>query len=141
MAATVLARLTKLTGREDLFEKTDRTLRLFSGVMKQSPMAAAQMMIALAIHQGPTREIVLVGDPASTDVQDGLTILRDRFIPDKVVALRWPAEPDDEIGPIELLAGKKELGPGLTTYICENFTCQEPIQGIQALRNVLDDAV
>lgn len=141
MAATVLARLTKLTGREDLFEKTDRTLRLFSGVMKQSPMAAAQMMIALAIHQGPTREIVLVGDPASTDVQDGLAILRDRFIPDKVVALRWPAEPDDEIGPIELLAGKKELGPGLTTYICENFTCQEPIQGIQALRNVLDDAV
>ncbi|MBX9654179.1 thioredoxin domain-containing protein [bacterium] len=141
MAATALARLTKLTGREDLFEKTDRTLRLFSGVMKQSPMAAAQMMIALSIHQGPTREIVLVGDPHSNDVQDGLAILRNRFIPDKVVALRRPGVSEEEIGSIALLAGKKESGSGLTTYICENFTCQEPLQGAQALGNVLDDAL
>lgn len=141
MAATALARLAKFTGRADLREKTERTLRLFSGVMKQSPMAAAQMMIALSIYQGPTREIVLVGDPRSSEVQEGLAILRDRFIPDKVVALRRPGTSEVDIGPIELLVGKKESGAGLTTYICENFTCQEPLHGPLALGNVLDDAI
>ena len=141
MAATVLARLGKFTGRTDILEKVDKTLLLFSGVMKQSPMAAAQMMIALSLHQGPTREIVFVGDPSSREVADAYSLLRSVFIPDKVVALRPAGMAESEIGPIELLAGKSENGPGLTTYICQNFACQAPIHGLEPLKVALTGAL
>jgi hypothetical protein len=37
---------------------------------------------------------------------------------------------------VPLLAGKTSQG-AVTTYICQNFTCQAPLVGVEALRNKL----
>ncbi|HEX5272215.1 MAG TPA: thioredoxin domain-containing protein, partial [Gemmataceae bacterium] len=67
MAVTGLLRLAKLTGRADLREKAERTLRLFRGVMEESVMAAAQMLIAYDFDLGPVKEVAVVGDPAGDE--------------------------------------------------------------------------
>src|SRR5262249_7902318 len=46
MAVTALLRLAKLTGRDDLRERAEKTLRLFSGVLTGTPRVAGQMLIA-----------------------------------------------------------------------------------------------
>src|SRR5262249_37819070 len=88
MAVTALLRLGKLTGRADLLEKAETTLRLFAGLMTTTPLAAGQMLVALDFYLGPVEEFAIVGDPACEQTQRALRAVRTAFRPNKVVALR-----------------------------------------------------
>src|SRR5207344_2486901 len=72
MAVTGLLRLARLTGDADLFDKAERTLKLFRGLMARSPTAAGQMLNALDFYLGPMQEIAVVGDSANSEVIDVL---------------------------------------------------------------------
>ena len=58
--------------------------------MSQSPSAMGQMILALDMLQGPTPEIVLLGDAAGAAIRVVLDDLRSRYLPNKVVACRGP---------------------------------------------------
>ena len=128
MAVTGLLRLAKLTGDSDLLGRCEQTLQLFRGLMGRSPMAAGQMLNALDFYLGPVREIAVVGAAANPEVIEVLRLLRRPFRPHQVVA--WQA---DSEGKLALLKDRGPLG-GVTTYVCESFTCQAPIVGAKALR-------
>jgi uncharacterized protein YyaL (SSP411 family) len=137
MAVTALLRLAKLTGRLDLMEKAEATLKLFRGLMAQSPTAAGQMLVALDFFLGPVQEFAVVGDPAAEETQQVLRAIRTGFRPDKVVALRpaaGAAARAEELLPV--LEGKNPLG-AVTTYVCQNFTCQAPLVGVMAVEEEL----
>ncbi|MFN4260433.1 MAG: thioredoxin domain-containing protein [Gemmataceae bacterium] len=135
MAVMGLLRLAKLTGRLDLLEKAEATLRGCAGLMASSPLAAGQMLMALDFHLGPVREFAVVGDADAEETREALRLIRAGFQPHKVLALKSGDHADaDELLP--LLAGKTSAGP-VTTYICQNFTCQEPVVGVAALRAAL----
>ncbi len=126
-----LLRLAKLTGRADLREKAERTLRLFRGIMEASAMAAAQMLIAYDFDLGPVKEFAVVGDPAAEETRRVLRAVRGGFRPHKVVALKGPGD-DGTDAVLPLLAGKTAAG-AVTTYVCENFTCAAPLVGAAAV--------
>lgn len=131
MAVMVLLRLGKLTGRVDLLEKAEATLRLFAGLMTNSPLAAGQMLLALDFFLGPVEEFAVLGDPDAEETRRVLRALRCTFRPSKVVALRAPqVEANDELLP--LLRGKTSKG-AVTTYLCQNFVCQAPLVGAEAV--------
>jgi len=133
MAALVLLRLGKLTGRNDLAEARLGTLRSAAALMQQSPLAAGQMLLALDFQSGPTPEIVIIGDPAAAETAAALAGLRHRFIPNKVLACRRPSEVAKNCSALEpLFAGKTGAGIQPAVYICENFACQAPIAGREA---------
>ncbi len=137
LAVLALLRLHKLTGRVDLFEKAQATLRLFHGLMAEAPYVAGQMLIALDFYLGPVREFAVVGDPAAEDTRRVLRAIFGKFRPNKVVALKSGREGDragEDV--LELLAGKP-AGPRVTTYICQNFACQEPLIGAEAAEAAL----
>jgi uncharacterized protein YyaL (SSP411 family) len=137
MAVTALLRLGKLTGRMDLIEKAAATLRLFRGLMTAAPMAAGQMLAALDFHLGPVQEFAVVGAPAAAATQRVLRAIHTGFRPNKVVALRPAAGAVEELEALlPLLAGKTAQGD-VTTYICENFTCQAPLVGAEAVAAAL----
>jgi uncharacterized protein YyaL (SSP411 family) len=137
MAVMALLRLAKLTGRMDLMEKAAATLRLFRGLMTAMPMAAGQMLMALDFYLGPVQEFAVVGDLAGEETRRVLRAVRTGFRPNKVVALRPSAEPAEELEELlPLLAGKTGQG-AVTTYVCENFTCQAPLVGAEAAEAAL----
>jgi uncharacterized protein YyaL (SSP411 family) len=138
MAVTALLRLAKLTGRADLRDKAERTLRLFRGLMEASPMAAAQMLIAYDFDLGPVKEFAVVGDPAADQTRQVLRMIRSGFRPHKVLALTSPADAGAD-AVVPLLAGKTAAG-GVTTYICENFTCAAPLVGAAAVEAALRES-
>ena len=129
MAATSLLRLAKLTGRSDFLEAAEGTLKSALGLMQESPTAAGQMLLALDMYLGPTPEIVILGDPQTAPTTDVLADLRRRFIPNKLVACRTAVLPSDTSPLTALFAGKEPLGEPPTVFICENFTCQQPVTG------------
>jgi uncharacterized protein len=129
MAVSALLRLAKLTGDADLDDKARRTLQLFRGLMSRSPTAAGQMLCALDFHLGPVQEIAVIGEASDPEVVEVLRLLRQPFRPHQVLA--WTPDGDDEL---PLLKGRVAKG-AVTTYVCENFACQAPIVGVQALRD------
>ena len=127
----------------DLQDKAETTLRLYRGLLGSHPLAAGQMLIALDFHLGPVQEIAIVGDPAAEDTRRVLRIIRGSFQPNRVVALKAPTSPQDQQGTdksleemLPLLAGKTAQGP-VTMYLCQNFTCQAPLVGVQAIETAL----
>jgi uncharacterized protein YyaL (SSP411 family) len=138
MAVTALLRLAKLSGRTELLEKAEATLRAYAGLLASHPLAAGQMLVALDFYLGPVREIAVVGDPSAEERRRVLRAVRGGFRPNQVVACK-PAVGDaraDEL--IPLLAGKTSVG-GVMTYVCENFTCQAPLVGAEAVEAALKD--
>ncbi len=135
MAVTGLLRLVKLTGRADLREKAEQTLRLFGGLMTAAPAAVAQMLVALDFHLGPVKEFAVVGKLADPETRRVLRAINTGFRPNKVVALKEEARPGAE-GVVVLLSDKP-APDGVTTYVCENFTCQAPLAGAAAVEKAL----
>ncbi len=137
MAVTALLRLAKLTGRADLQDMADRTLTLFGALMRGAPMAAGQMLIALDFELGPVREFAVVGDPVNAETKQVLRLIRQAFRPHKVVCgKRGVVTQEDVEKMVPLLANRSAQGV-VTTYICENQTCQAPLVGARALEAVL----
>jgi len=67
-----------------------------------------------------------------------LRAIRRGFRPNAVVALKAPAMDAKTEKPIPLLAGKTGRG-AVTTYICENFACQAPLVGAEAVEKTLQE--
>ena len=134
-AATALLRLAKLTGRAELREKAEATLRLYAGLMQEHPTAMGQMLIALDFQLGPVNEYAVAGDPSAEDTRRILRAIRGRFEPDRVVALR-PAAGDARDDLLPLLADKATQGRA-TLYVCRDFACQAPLVGAEAVEAAL----
>lgn len=138
MAVTALLRLGKLTGRRYLEDKAVRTLRLFRNQIEAAPLAFGQMLIALDFHLGPVDEIAVVGAGSRADTREVLSIIRHGFRPNKVVAyLNTELSSDEQrrvVGLIPLLAGKSAVDEQVTTYVCRDFTCSQPLVGLEPLR-------
>jgi uncharacterized protein YyaL (SSP411 family) len=138
MAVTALLRLVKLTGRADLQEKAEATLRLYRGLLASHPLAAGQMLVALDFYLGPVKEFAVVGDPFAEDTHRALRAIRGGFRPNSVVALKPTAgEPAGLEKLLPLLADKAAVGGKVTTYVCANFTCQAPLVGAETVEAAL----
>src|SRR5262249_54142639 len=126
LAATVLVRLGKLTGRTNYLQAAEQTFQMASALMERAPTASGQMLLALAMYFGPTPEIVLLGDPTGSDTAAVLSGLRHTFIPNRVVALRSGGESSGSSALVPLFEGRGNGAEQPTMFVCENFACQAP---------------
>jgi uncharacterized protein YyaL (SSP411 family) len=134
LAATALVRLGKLTGNENYLTAAEKTIRAAAGLLGQSPTAAGQMLIALDMLLGPTPEIVILGEKDSTSTTALRTALNHRYLPNKVVALRSPSS--NATGSLDPLFKGKQAAKDATVFICQNFSCQAPVEGAAALQAI-----
>jgi uncharacterized protein len=127
MAVTGLLRLAKLTGRDDLSQKAERTLQLYGGVMAEHPSAVGQMLVALDFYLGPVQEIAVVGKSTDAETNQALRMIRHRFAPTQVVAAQFLDE--NTAANIPLLRDRSAVDDKVTVYVCANFACQAPLVG------------
>ncbi|MBA4018093.1 MAG: thioredoxin domain-containing protein [Pirellula sp.] len=134
MALAVLVRLGKLTGIEKYVAAAERGLKSLGDLFERAPTAVGQSMLALDLWLGPTQELVVAApDAASRD--EVLRILRRQFRPHQVVAAVPNTGKSELLA--GLLAGKQPVAGKPALYICENFTCQAPIVGLEAITKEL----
>jgi uncharacterized protein YyaL (SSP411 family) len=140
--------LGKLTGQQGYLEAAAKTMSQAADLMRRAPGATGQMLMAVDFHLGPTYEMVLAGDRANSATATVLADLQRRFLPNKVLALptvsntskRSNTNPTDKKGLLaDLLVGKTAIGDSPTLYICEGFTCQQPLQGEEEISHALDE--
>jgi uncharacterized protein YyaL (SSP411 family) len=142
MAALALLRLSHLTASPDLEERAVSTLTQWRLLMAELPLAAGQMLVALDFWLGPVEEFGVVADRSNPDRAEALRLIARPFRPRKVVALRDTQAPAADLAAAEKaipwLAGKSAPPGDVATYICQRFTCQAPLIGLEALRKQLD---
>ncbi|MCS6866345.1 MAG: thioredoxin domain-containing protein [Gemmataceae bacterium] len=133
MAVMALLRLAALTGRRDLAEPAERTLRAYRDTMAEHPAASGQMLIALDFFLGPIQQVAIVGTRHEEATERIVAFLQQRFHPHRVLAFHDPAS-----GPLpkelaQLFEGKTMANNACTVYLCENFKCQAPLVGAEAV--------
>ena len=142
MAALALLRLAALTGRARYREQAEQTLRLFGGLMGQSPAACCQMTAALDLSREGALEIAVIGSIG--DRRPLLEVVHGAFLPNKVVAGWEPRltapeassqSPEDLIDLLPLLQGRLEHAPGqAVAFVCRDSVCSAPIDDAARLR-------
>jgi uncharacterized protein YyaL (SSP411 family) len=116
MLASVLLRLARIYGDDELERRAVGVFRLVHGAATRVPSAFGHSLTALDLHFSPPREIAIVGPVDSAVARAAL----EPFQPNTVVAVG----PSDEV---PLLEGKTLVNGKPAVYVCERFACQTPV--------------
>jgi hypothetical protein len=131
MLASVLLRLSRLFGDDELERFAVGVFRLSRGLAERAPSAVGHLLCALDLHFSPPRELAFVGsdDALREAAFEG-------FSPNTVYA--FAAGPDDPaIERVPLLTGKTLVDGRPAVYVCESFACKAPVTEPEALREAL----
>jgi uncharacterized protein len=139
MAATALIRLGALTGRDDLTQAGRNALESVQGVLERQPAAAGQSLIALDFLLGSIREFAVIAGSDPAEFRAVLEMITTPFQPHKVVAPGTPEQAAALGENFPLLANRPVRNGKTTTYVCEHFTCREPVVGLAGVEAALAD--
>ena len=135
MAATVLLKLSLVTGDGDLERRAMESLRAMRELMERYPTGAGQWLCALDFYVSSPKEIAIVGEPGASDTSGLLREVFRSYIPNRVLVGRGPM--DDTIVGLPLAEGRPMLGGKPTAYVCRNYTCESPVNAPEALAKQL----
>ena len=140
MAAHALLRLGTLCSRTDFQDVAVETLQLIAPLAARYATAAGQALQAVDFLVGPAIEVAVVEGNKPEENAEVLRILRQRFLPNKVLARRSAGDSDEALSPAlqPLLKGRTARDGAATIYICRQGTCGLPLRGPAALQQALD---
>ncbi|HVS05578.1 MAG TPA: thioredoxin domain-containing protein [Candidatus Dormibacteraeota bacterium] len=120
LAVDVLLRAGMLLGEPSWVDIARATLERLAPTAAKAPLAFGRLLAALDFHLARTVELAVIGEPADPQTRRLLEVMRERFLPNRLVAVA-PGE-----SAIPLLADRRALDGKATAYLCEGFVCQAP---------------
>jgi len=130
-----LLKLAVLLGKLEYRERAEQMLQHVAQMLPQYPSAFGYWLQAADFFFGPVLEIAVIGKQAQRDIL--LQAIRTRFLPNKVIAVA--EEVDEKLGQtIPLLKGKTTRENKATLYLCENYSCREPVSTLAETEKLLD---
>jgi len=134
VAAWNLLHLSRLTGAEDFNDLSYRQLRSFAGAAGRAPHSCTFYLCALDYYLGPAQEIVVAGRMDDQETQKLLDVLRSAYLPQATVILYQEGNEGERIAALAPhAADKKPVGGRAAVYICENYSCRQPVTSPQEL--------
>ena len=125
VAAEALARLSFYFDNQDLRSAAERAVSAHGKLIQHAPGAFCKSLeVVEFLLEGPT-ELALVGRAGQEDFEALLKALNEPYLPNSIVAIREPDEPEDAVLP--LLRGKSAVEGKATLYVCRGFTCESPV--------------
>jgi uncharacterized protein len=137
VAVEALQRLAVIFDDAGFAEKAAQVLDSLWETMVQYPTGFGRILCALDFSLATPQEVALVGSRDGVDTAALLAILRGRFRPNTVVALREPDAPEDTQP--ALLRERTQIDGRATAYVCERYTCKLPVTTPEALAEQLND--
>lgn len=133
LAAVNLMRLYLLSGRKKYHDAASRIFQLALPLLESSPQALLRLLSAIDLDQNtPPQIIVATHELASSEARRLLLPAQRAPHANRVLAL---AAPDALPGKI---AAYKALDDLPTLYLCQNFTCQAPVNEAEEIIQILN---
>jgi len=135
LAASALLQLSAYSGNGEWRSLADEMLSKMAGIAIKFPTSFGQWLSALDFAIGPTREVAILGDMESLQYQNLRDSLWDGYQPRLVAALsQFPPKAESP----HLLLDRHLLGNQPTAFVCQNFTCQLPVNDPTELQKQLE---
>jgi hypothetical protein len=131
VAADLLLRLGYLLGRDAFTERGGAILTHHAAVLNKAPGAFLYLLAAGDRMLRPGPEFAVIGPPDREDTQELVRAVYRYFVPDKTVAGGLSSE--TERSHIPLLKDRAMLDDQATVYVCERFTCKQPVTSPEEL--------
>ena len=126
VAAEVLLRIGLLTDNADYQRRAATILRLTAAAAGRYPSGFGRLLCALDFHLGQPKEIAIIGSPESDDTRALQKEVWQTYLPNKVVAMSAPGDTAaSQLSP--LLRDRQQVDGQATAYVCEFFTCKQPV--------------
>jgi uncharacterized protein YyaL (SSP411 family) len=132
VAATVLLKLSLLTGNGGYWQVAERSVATMGKFMGQYPSGFAQWLNATSFILAEPREVALVG--SQEELGPLLAVLRTGYRPFQVLAAGDGG--GDDLVP--LLENRSRIDGKGTAYVCRQFACQTPVTSPDELSRQLE---
>ncbi len=137
VAALNLLRLGRMTGNPGFEKQADLLMRSFSKQVAVLPVAFTHFLQALDFALGPAREILIAGDISSSGTKEMIDTVHRLYCPNRVLMLKESGKRGEDLAEIAPFTGPISSGGGPAAYICENFSCRNPVGSASELESVL----
>ncbi|MBL7077029.1 MAG: thioredoxin domain-containing protein [Kiritimatiellae bacterium] len=127
IAMTALFRLYRLTGNAELRDRAEVIQNAMAPLADKHPRSFAYALIAMEFMTSSPRELVVVGALDHPTAQAFLRAIRSRFLPNAVLVAGSGSVPADDEADLPLLRGRTPVDGQPALYVCEGFTCRQPI--------------
>jgi uncharacterized protein YyaL (SSP411 family) len=134
VAAAVLLRLAILTDNKRYRDVAQAVFGEIADAARRYPSGFGYALSAIDFSLSSPKEVAIVGKDAA-DIQPLLQEVWRKYLPNKVVA---PGFVDETAGSIPLLENRPLLDGRATAYVCQNYTCRQPVNNIKSLAAELD---
>jgi uncharacterized protein YyaL (SSP411 family) len=137
VAAEALLRLSVLTGNENYRRRAVNVLRLVRDAVERHPSAFGYALGAFDFHLSTPKEVVLVTGEDEGNAQRLRREVWGRYLPNKVVA-ETPGVDAAAAELVPLLRERNAAGGRATAYVCESYTCLQPVNTPEELAAQLE---
>ncbi|MDX6693813.1 MAG: uncharacterized protein QOF02_1416 [Blastocatellia bacterium] len=138
VAAEVLLKLAVLTGNEDYSRRAVNIFRLLRASLTRYPTAFGRLLAALDFHLSSPKEIAIIGPRGDAQTQALVREVWKEYLPNKVLA--QADEHETRAAEIVPLLRERSMTRGTATaFVCENYTCQQPVTTAEELAAQLRD--
>jgi hypothetical protein len=137
IAAMNFLRLSSYTGEHIYFDRAEQTLKLFREQMDRNPYGTSSLLGALDFYLSKPKEIVLVGLRTDAAMNELLSKIHGRYLPNKTLVVVSEKTVGGSIGVPAPAKGKTAIDGKPTAYVCHNYTCSQPVTEWEALDKLL----
>lgn len=126
VAAEVVLRLALLTNEQHYRDLAVRIFRLISQPVRRYPSGFGYALSAIDLHLSSPKEIVILSESGSEPPHSLLREVWQRYLPNKIV-VQAAFGSETGLNRIPLLTNRTLIGNLPTAYVCENYTCKQPV--------------
>jgi uncharacterized protein YyaL (SSP411 family) len=134
MAVRTLLLLAAYTGHAKYEKPAIEALASLQQPMAQYPAAFTHWLGALELAQASPLEIAIIGRLEQKRTIKMLELLHAPYRPNQVIAV---AAENETAGHPELVENRPAQDDQPTAYVCQNFTCKQPVTSVAALKVLL----
>ncbi len=133
-----LLMLSRLTGRQDWLDTLQQMFQAFYVDVSSYPSGHTAFLQGLLSQYATKREIIILGKNGDPQKEQLLQALQKRFVPFDIILT---AETGKELAKLAPFTKDYKTIEGKTTvYICENYSCRQPITDIdEAMEQLFPD--
>jgi uncharacterized protein YyaL (SSP411 family) len=138
VAALNILLLSRITGDYKLDDKVNSIFRTFSEKVNIAPRYYAFLMISVLYSIEKTKDIVISAEPNNEDMKKLVQKMNSNF--DSYLSLVINNGDDRLLKLNKELISKRKVNDNITVYICEDFSCKEPITDLNiVLQEIIDN--
>ena len=117
-----------LTNEADLFERVDRTLKMFGAQIGKVSRAVPMMMAALSTYHARIAQVVIVGPSSAESTRQLMREAASKYDPFSVIVPVDPVETQSALTRLLPFIGAMGMRDDrATAYVCHDFTCDAPV--------------